>query len=75
MTVEEYFRLVRTLTQERVDEIEAIAGRHGIYLAPFYNADGPVAAELVPPLEIAGRNGVGPMVAPVGYAPLVSRTG
>ncbi|HXB54883.1 MAG TPA: hypothetical protein VN461_08885 [Vicinamibacteria bacterium] len=56
------------ITQERVDEIEAIAGRHGIYLAPFYNADGPVAAELVLPSESAVRNGVGPMIAPVGYA-------
>jgi len=27
---------------ERVDEIETIAARHGIYLAPLYNADGPV---------------------------------
>jgi predicted amino acid dehydrogenase len=28
------------ITRERVDEIETIAARHGIYLAPFYNADG-----------------------------------
>jgi len=27
---------------ERVEEIETIAARHGIYLAPLYNADGPV---------------------------------
>ena len=27
------------ITPERVEEIEAIAARHGIYLAPFYNAD------------------------------------
>jgi predicted amino acid dehydrogenase len=33
------------ITLERVEEIEAIAARHGIYLAPPYNADGPVAAE------------------------------
>jgi fatty aldehyde-generating acyl-ACP reductase len=32
------------ITQERVDEIETIAARHGIYLAPFYNAEGPVVA-------------------------------
>src|ERR1700676_1894128 len=31
------------ITQERVEKIEAIAARHGIYLAPLYNADGPVA--------------------------------
>ena len=32
------------ITQERVEEIETIAARHGIYLAPLYNADGPVEA-------------------------------
>jgi predicted amino acid dehydrogenase len=31
------------ITPESVEEIETIAARHGIYLAPFYNADGPVA--------------------------------
>ena len=30
------------ITPERVEEIERIAARHGIYLAPLYNADGPV---------------------------------
>jgi fatty aldehyde-generating acyl-ACP reductase len=30
------------ITQERVDEIDTIAARHGIYLAPLYNADGPL---------------------------------
>jgi fatty aldehyde-generating acyl-ACP reductase len=30
------------ITPERVEEIETIALRHGIYLAPLYNADGPV---------------------------------
>jgi fatty aldehyde-generating acyl-ACP reductase len=30
------------ITEERVDEIETIAARHGIYLAPLYNADGPL---------------------------------
>jgi fatty aldehyde-generating acyl-ACP reductase len=29
------------ITPERVEEIEAIAARHGIYLAPLYNAAGP----------------------------------
>jgi len=32
------------ITQERVEEIETVAARHGIYLAPLYNADGPVGA-------------------------------
>jgi len=30
------------ITKERVDEIEAIAARHGIHLAPLHNADGPL---------------------------------
>jgi fatty aldehyde-generating acyl-ACP reductase len=29
------------ITPKHVVEIETIAGRHGIYLAPFFNADGP----------------------------------
>ena len=32
------------ITPERVEEMETIAARHGIYLAPLYNADGPVEA-------------------------------
>jgi predicted amino acid dehydrogenase len=30
------------ITPERVEEVETIAARHGIYLAPLYNADGPL---------------------------------
>ena len=30
------------ITPERVEQIETIAARHGIYLAPLYNAEGPV---------------------------------
>ncbi len=30
------------ITPQRVAEIEAIAARHGIHLAPLYNADGPL---------------------------------
>jgi predicted amino acid dehydrogenase len=30
------------ITPARVAEIERVAGRHGIYLAPLYNGDGPV---------------------------------
>ena len=30
------------ITPERVEEMETIAARHGIYLAPLYNTDGPV---------------------------------
>jgi fatty aldehyde-generating acyl-ACP reductase len=35
------------ITQERVEEIEMVAARHGIYLAPLYNADGPVEDGLI----------------------------
>jgi fatty aldehyde-generating acyl-ACP reductase len=34
------------ITPQRVEEIETIAERHGIYLAPLYNADGPLEAAL-----------------------------
>jgi fatty aldehyde-generating acyl-ACP reductase len=30
------------ITKARVEQMEAIAARHGIYLAPLYNADGPL---------------------------------
>jgi predicted amino acid dehydrogenase len=30
------------ITPARVEEMEAIAARHGIYFAPLYNADGPI---------------------------------
>ncbi|MGB7464243.1 MAG: hypothetical protein WBW14_15180 [Candidatus Acidiferrum sp.] len=32
------------ITPARVEEMEASASRHGIYLAPLYNADGPIEA-------------------------------
>jgi fatty aldehyde-generating acyl-ACP reductase len=35
-----------SITPARVEEIETIAARHGIYLAPLYNADGPLEARL-----------------------------
>ncbi|MBZ5607109.1 MAG: hypothetical protein LAP38_02540 [Acidobacteriia bacterium] len=31
-----------SITPDRVEEIETVAARHGIHLAPLYNADGPV---------------------------------
>jgi fatty aldehyde-generating acyl-ACP reductase len=34
------------ITAQRVEEMETIAARHGIYLAPLYNADGPVEETL-----------------------------
>jgi len=33
------------ITRQRVEQIEEIAARHGIYLAPLYNAAGPLTAE------------------------------
>jgi predicted amino acid dehydrogenase len=42
------------ITPERVEEIETIAARHGIYLAPLYNADGPVRTDF-----LARRHGRG----------------
>jgi fatty aldehyde-generating acyl-ACP reductase len=40
------------ITPERVEEMETIAARHGIYLAPLYNADGAVRTRF-----LARRNG------------------
>jgi len=34
------------ITPKAVEEIAAIAGRHGIYLAPFFNAAGPLTATM-----------------------------
>ena len=34
------------ITPKAVEEIETIASRHGIYLAPFFNAAGPVTATM-----------------------------
>jgi fatty aldehyde-generating acyl-ACP reductase len=39
------------VTPERVEEMETIAARHGIYLAPLYGADGPIVDG--PPVEDA----------------------
>ncbi len=41
------------ITPERVEEIERIATRHGIYLAPLYNGDGPL--EQRPMIWSSGR--------------------
>ena len=43
------------ITPERVTEIEAIAARHGIYLAPLYNADGPLEHALPSSDEMVER--------------------
>jgi predicted amino acid dehydrogenase len=43
-----------SITQERVEEIETIAARHGIYLAPLYNANGPVEVGLHGQTERSG---------------------
>jgi fatty aldehyde-generating acyl-ACP reductase len=41
------------ITPERVEEIEAISERHGIYLAPLYNADGPIEDGVECPTELS----------------------
>jgi hypothetical protein len=67
------------ITPERVEEIERIAARHGIYLAPLYNADGPVehARDSVNPegltvphttLEIGNRRTRFPVAAKIAFA-------
>jgi fatty aldehyde-generating acyl-ACP reductase len=43
------------ITPERVEEIETIAARHGIYLAPLYNADGPMEDGLDSPDRMVER--------------------
>jgi fatty aldehyde-generating acyl-ACP reductase len=35
------------ITPERVEETETIAARHGIFLAPFYNGEGPLRTDLL----------------------------
>jgi hypothetical protein len=42
------------ITPARVEEMETIAARHGIDLAPLYNADGPVENGLHRETEKAG---------------------
>ncbi|MGA9964908.1 MAG: hypothetical protein WBQ10_06870 [Terriglobales bacterium] len=55
------------ITPERVAEIEAIAARHGIYLAPLYNADGPVEDTLVCETEWSLAENPHPSEAWVGH--------
>jgi fatty aldehyde-generating acyl-ACP reductase len=40
-----------SITPQRVEEMETIAARHGIYLAPLYNADGPIEHGLLCQME------------------------
>jgi fatty aldehyde-generating acyl-ACP reductase len=47
------------ITRERVEEIETIAARHGIYLAPLYNADGPIEGAVSCQTEWAERLSAG----------------
>jgi fatty aldehyde-generating acyl-ACP reductase len=42
------------ITPERVQEIESIAARHGIHLAPLYNAQGPIEEVPCQEEELAG---------------------
>jgi fatty aldehyde-generating acyl-ACP reductase len=46
------------ITPERVEEMERVAARHGIFLAPLYNAQGPIADRFIlPALTSLGENG------------------
>jgi predicted amino acid dehydrogenase len=51
------------ITPDRVAEIESIAARHGIYLAPLYNAEGPVEGETSLPVWSTGSTPAFPAVA------------
>ena len=44
------------ITPQRVEEIETIAARHGIHLAPLYNGDGPVEDSLDHEVEAESMN-------------------
>src|SRR5258705_11035513 len=46
-----------SISWERVEEMETIAARHGIYLAPLYNAAGPVEAETSLPDRMVAVSG------------------
>jgi hypothetical protein len=44
------------ITPERVEEIGIIAERHGIYLAPLYNANGSVEKAFAHSAQSIGEN-------------------
>jgi fatty aldehyde-generating acyl-ACP reductase len=44
------------ITPQRVGEMEEIAARHGIFLAPFHNANGPLQATAVRSPELTGKH-------------------
>ena len=56
------------ITPQRVAEIEAIAARHGIHLAPLYNADGPVESEASSLGEVRSCQRTS-LTAPIGSRP------
>jgi fatty aldehyde-generating acyl-ACP reductase len=45
------------ITPERVAEMETVGARHGIYLAPLYNADGPVDDGVLAALQSSAPEG------------------
>ena len=59
------------ITPQRVEEIETIAARHGIHLAPLYNADGPVEydtrTDASPWTGATGRPGTSPHPVPIEF--------
>jgi fatty aldehyde-generating acyl-ACP reductase len=55
------------ITPERVEEIGTIAARHGIYLAPLYNANGPVKETLPGETEWSPAENPHPSEALMGH--------
>jgi hypothetical protein len=58
------------ITPERVEEMETVAARHGIYLAPLYNSDGAVEDELPCQMERSSAEHLCPNEAGMGTASL-----
>ena len=56
------------ITPQRVEEIETIAARHGIYLAPLYNAEGPLEDALDREAEYSIPHDREPTGTPAGWA-------
>jgi len=57
------------ITPKRVEEIETIAARHGIDLAPLYNADGPMEDALEPQTKWSPAGNPRPREVSTGHHP------
>jgi fatty aldehyde-generating acyl-ACP reductase len=64
------------ITPERVEEIERIAARHGIHLAPLYNANGPLEASSDCRAEVSSKTRFTPRAAAIeGRLPALGMRG